>query len=243
MANRQEQKAERKAAREQAAREEAARAKRARLLQFGVGGLLVVAILAGLIVLATTSSGGGGGDEPIAAGGEDDEALADVPLPPQRFEELKAAVEASGCVLEEAEDQGGQHLTEDVPLDYYNTNPPSSGNHNPVPAQDGVYPAGSSPDHEAWLHSLEHGRIVFQYKPGTEEEQIDTLRALTQEPVLGAPGGYHTLVMENSTEMPYAFAAVNWTRFLGCQELNPASIDAMRLFREEYTDDAPERVP
>ena len=59
----------------------------------------------------------------------------------------------------------------------------------------------------------------------------------------GAPGGYHTLVMENKTEMPYAFAAVNWTRVLGCQELSPASIDAMRLFREEFTDDAPERVP
>ncbi|MCP9489607.1 MAG: DUF3105 domain-containing protein [Solirubrobacteraceae bacterium MAG38_C4-C5] len=240
MANRQEQKAQRKAAREQAAREEAARAKRARLLQFGVGGLLVAAILAGLILLGTTS-GEGGGDEPIAA--DDSEAVADVQLPPQRFEELEAAVEASGCVLEEAEDQGGQHLTESVPLDYYNTNPPSSGNHNPVPAQDGVYPAGSAPEHEAWIHSLEHGRIVFQYRPGTEQEQIDTLRALTQETVLGAPGGYHTLVMENNTEMPYAFAAVNWTRFLGCEEMSPASIDAMRLFREEYTDDAPERVP
>ena len=242
MANRQEQKAQRKAAREQAAREQAARAKRARLLQFGVGGLLVVAILAGLIVLSTTS-GDGGDVGPIAAGGEDDEALADVRLPPQQFEELEAAVEASGCVFEEAENQGGEHVTEDVPLSTYNTNPPSSGTHDPTPAQDGVYPAGSPPPHEGWLHSLEHGRIVFQYRPGTSQEQIDTLRALTQEPVLGAPGGYHALVMENNTEMPYAFAAVNWTRFLGCQELSPASIDAMRLFREEFTDDAPERVP
>jgi hypothetical protein len=242
MANREEQKAQRKAAREQAAREEAARAKRARLLQFGVGGLLVVAILAGVIVLGITS-GNGGGDEPIAAGGEDDEALADVPLPPQQFQELEAAVQASGCVFEEAEDQGGEHVTDDVPLDYYNTNPPSSGTHDPIPAQDGVYPAGSAPEHEAWVHSLEHGRIILQYQPGTEEEPINTLRALTQEPVLGAPGGYHTLVMENNTEMPYAFAAVNWTRFLGCEEMSPASIDALRLFREEFTDDAPERVP
>jgi len=241
MANRQEQKAQRKAAREQAAREQAARAKRARLLQFGVGGLLVVAILAGLIVLST--SGDGGDDGPIAAGGEDDEALADVRLPPQQFEELEAAVEASGCVLEEGEDLGGEHVTEDVPLSTYNTNPPSSGTHDPTPAQDGVYPAGSPPPHEAWLHALEHGRIVFQYRPETSQEQVDRLRALTQEPVLGAPGGYHTLVMENKTGMPYAFAAVNWTRVLGCQELSPASIDAMRLFREEFTDDAPERVP
>jgi hypothetical protein len=240
MANRQEQKAERKAAREQAAREQAARAKRARLLQFGVGGLLVVAIVAGLIVLSTTG-GDGGDDGPIAAG--ESEAVADVQLPPQQFEELEAAVEASGCVLEEAEDLGGEHVTEDVPLSTYNTNPPSSGTHAPVPAQDGVYPAGSQPSHEAWLHSLEHGRIAFQYQSGTSQEQIDRLRALTQEPVLGAPGGYHTLVMQNDTEMPYAFAAVNWTRFLGCQELSPASIDAMRLFREEFTDDAPERVP
>lgn len=239
MANRQEQKAQRKAAREQAAREEAARAKRARLLQFGVGGLLAVAILAGLIVLAVTSGDDDGGG-PLAA---DEGEVADVELPPQRFEELEAAVEASGCVFEEAENQGGEHVTEAVPVDNYNTNPPTSGRHNPVPAEDGVYPPDSAPRHEAWIHSLEHGRIVFQYRPGTPEEQIDTLRALTQEPVLGAPGGYHTLVMQNNTNMPYAFAALNWTRLLGCQELNPAAIDAMRLFREEFTDDAPERVP
>ena len=240
MANRQEQKAERKAAREQAAREEAARARRTRLLQFGVGGLLAVAILAGLIVLAVTS-GEDAGDGPIAA--DDAEAVADVQLPPQRFEELEAAVEASGCVLEEAENLGGDHVNEQVPVETYNTNPPTSGPHNPIPAEDGVYPPDSAPSHEAWIHSLEHGRIVFQYRPGTPQEQIDKLRALTQEPVLGAPGGYHTLVLQNSTNMPYAFAAANWTRFLGCQELNPAAIDAMRLFREEFTDDAPERVP
>jgi len=240
MANRQEQKAQRKAAREQAAREEAARAKRARLLQFGVGGLLAVAIVAGLIVLATTG-GGEGGDGPIAT--DDGEAVANVQLPPQRFEELEAAVEASGCVLEEAEDLGGEHTTDPVPLETYNTNPPTSGRHNPIPAEDGVYPPGSAPDYTAWLHSLEHGRIVFQYRPGTPEGQIDRLRALTQEPVLGAPGGYHTLVLRNNTNMPYAFAAANWTRFLGCNELSPASLDAMRLFREEFTDDAPERVP
>lgn len=241
MANRQEQKAQRKAAREEAARAEAARAKRARLLQFGVGGLLVVAILAGLIVLTTASGGDGGSDGPIAA--DESEEVADVQLPPQRFEELEAAVEASGCVLKEAEDLGGEHVTENVPLSTYNTNPPTSGTHDPIPAEDGVYPPGSTPEYEAWLHTLEHGRIVFQYQPGTSQEQVDTLRALTQEPVLGAPGGYHTLVMENNTDMPYAFAALNWTRFLGCQELSPASIDAMRLFREEFTDDAPERVP
>ncbi len=240
MANRQEQKAQRKAAREQAAREEAARARRARLLQFGVGGLLVVAILAGLIVLAVTS-GDDGGDGPMAA--DESEAVADIELPPQRFEELEAAVEASGCVFEEAENQGGEHVTEAVPVDSYNTNPPTSGRHNPVPAEDGVYPPGSAPAHEAWLHSLEHGRIVLQYRPGTPQEQIDTLRALAQEPVLGAPGGYHTLIAQNNTNMPYAFAALNWTRLLGCQELNPAAIDALRLFREEFTDDAPERVP
>lgn len=240
MANRQEQKAQRKAAREQAAREEAARARRTRLLQFGVGGLLAVAILAGLIVLATTG-GEDSGDGPITA--DDSEAVADVQLPPQRFEELEAAVEASGCVFEEAESQGGDHVTEQVPVDTYNTNPPTSGPHSPTPAQDGVYPPGSAPSHEAWLHSLEHGRIVLQYRPGTPQEQVDKLRALAQEPVLGAPGGYHTLVLQNKTDMPYAFAAVNWTRFLGCKDLSPASIDALRLFREEFTDDAPERVP
>ncbi|HEV2753823.1 MAG TPA: DUF3105 domain-containing protein [Solirubrobacteraceae bacterium] len=242
MAHRSEEKARRKAEREAAEREAAKRAKRARLLQLGVGGVLVAALVVGIValVVAGGDSTAAGGDGPVEAAGEE---VQNVSLPPQRAEDLQAAVEAAGCQLREHEDQGGEHVEGVVPISYYKSNPPSSGRHNPIPAEDGVYPPGSPPAVENWLHSAEHGRILVQYAQGTPQQRIDQLRALVREPVLGAPGGYHTLVFQNNTNMPFQVAAVNWTRTLGCPQFNDRVWDALRLFREEYTDDAPEKVP
>jgi len=242
MAQRAEEKARRKAEREAAEREAAKRAKRARMLQMGGGGVLLAALVAGIValVLSGGDSTAAGGEGPVETSSED---VQNVSLPPQRTEDLQAAVQAAGCELREFEDQGGEHVQQPVPASYYNSNPPSSGRHNPIPAEDGVYPPGSSPAPENWLHSAEHGRILFQYAPGTPAQRVDQLRALVQEPVLGAPGGYHTLVFENKTNMRYQVAAVNWTRTLGCPQFNDRVWDALRLFREEYTDDAPEKVP
>jgi len=241
MAQRAEEKARRKAEREAAEREAAKRAKRARMLQMGGGGVLLAALVAGIVALAL--SGGdntAAGEGPVEGAGED---LQNVSLPPQRTEDLQAAVRAAGCELRELDSQGAEHVQQPVPASTYNSNPPSSGPHDPIPAEDGVYPPGNPPAVANWLHSAEHGRILFQYAPGTPAQRIDQLAALVREPVLGAPGGYHTLVFQNNTGMPYQVAAVNWTRTLGCPEFNDRVFDALRLFREEYTDDAPERVP
>lgn len=242
MAQRAEEKARRRAEREAAEREAAKRAKRARLLQMGAGGVLVLALVAGIValVLSGGDSTAAGGDGPVETTAED---LQNVSLPPQRAEDLQAAVQAAGCELRKREDQGGEHVQQPVPISTYNSNPPSSGPHNEIPADDGVYPPGRPPAVENWLHAAEHGRILFQYAPGTPQQRIDQLQALVQEPVLGAPGGYHTLVFQNNTGMPYQVAAVNWTRTLGCPQFNDRVWDALRLFREEYTDDAPEKVP
>lgn len=93
--------------------------------------------------------------------------------------------------------------------------------------------------HENWIHSLEHGAIVFLYAPGTPEKRIRQLEALAAEPV---PGGFATLVLENKTDMPYQVAAVAWTRLLGDKQFTDASFDALRTFREEFINQGPEKV-
>ncbi len=124
----------------------------------------------------------------------------------------------------------------------YDTNPPTSGNHNPTPAEDGVYNPGNTPEPENYVHSLEHGRIQFQYAKGSPQKTIDTLVALFNEPVNGSPG-YHAQVFENNTEMPAKVAAVAWGQLLTCDTLSDATIDAMRDFRDRYTDKGPEFIP
>jgi len=124
----------------------------------------------------------------------------------------------------------------------YKTNPPTSGNHNPVPAQDGIYAPANTPAKEHLVHALEHGRIEIQYRPGTTGHVIAQLNTLFDEPVKGQ-AGYKTLLFQNPTRMPYAIAATAWTQLLACPTMNPQVFDALRAFRTTYVDKGPEFIP
>jgi Protein of unknown function (DUF3105) len=219
MAHRAEEKERRR--RERLAAEEAARrtAARKRVLLIGGGVAAGLAIIAAVVVVAT-AGGGGGGDGPSTSA-------------------VAADAKAAGCSFREFKSEGREHTARKVT---YKTNPPTSGPHNPVPAQDGIYAPGNTPAKEAFVHSLEHGRIEFQYKPGTSAADIAKLRRLAEEPVNGT-GGYHVLLFENNTNMPDKFAAAAWTKSISCPALTPQAVDAMRAFREAYTDKGPEFIP
>jgi Protein of unknown function (DUF3105) len=89
------------------------------------------------------------------------------------------------------------------------------------------------------VHTLEHGRIDVQYKPGTSSETIAQLEALLAE----QSDGYHMLLFENTTNMDAAVAATTWGHSLTCPEMNDKVFDAIRTFRNEYIDQGPEDVP
>ena len=128
---------------------------------------------------------------------------------------LAASAKAAGCTFSQFKSEGRNHTASKVT---YKTNPPTSGNHNPTPAQDGLYRAGNSPPKENFVHSLEHGRIEFQYKPGTSAADVAKLRRLAEEPFDGT-AGYHVLLFENDTNMPAQFAATAWTKSITCPTL------------------------
>jgi len=219
MSHRAEEKERRRREREE--REEAARraAARKRMLQLGagvIGALVVIAVI--LVVVA----GGGGSDDDTADASK-----------------LTADAKAAGCAFRSFPLEGRTHTADKVT---YKTNPPTSGNHNPTPAQDGIYRAGNTPPKENFVHSLEHGRIEFQYKPGTSAADIAKLRRLAEEP-LNDTAGYHVLLFENNTDMPTQFAATAWTKSITCSQLTPQALDAMREFRKAYTDKGPEFIP
>src|SRR4029453_1801250 len=113
------------------------------------------------------------------------------------------------------------------------------GNHNPTPAQDGFYRAGNSPPKENFVHSLEHGRIEFQYKPGTSAADVAKLRRLAEEPFNATPR-YHRLMFDNNTDRPAQFTATAWTKAISCPTLSTAALGAMRQFRDAFTDKGPE---
>jgi hypothetical protein len=229
MSSRQEEKERRR--KERLAAEEAAAAAAARKRRVGylVGGVLAGAAIAA-VVIAVAAGGGGGksSSKPSASQTKLDTAA-------------KLAAAAAGCTVGTFPSEGRQHTESKV---VYKTNPPTSGNHNPVPASDGIYDPGGTPPIGKLVHALEHGRIEYQYHPGLPAAQVAQLQTLMKEPVSGQPGGFAQLLYQNTTGMPYAVAATAWTHRLACPTFKgAATLAAMRAFRSAYLLKGPEFIP
>jgi len=234
MASRAEEKERRR--QERLAQEEAERKAHARTrrLQLAGGALLAVAAVIAVVVAVASGGGTSSSDGPSPS----DSASSSVKLPVRKTSDLATAAKAAGCVVKSFPLEGREHTTSAVT---YHTNPPTSGNHNPNPSEDGFYPNGAPPK-ERNVHALEHGRIEIQWKPGTSQNVIDTLQAIFNEPLKGK-SGYHQLLFENNTNMPFQVAAASWQHYLGCPKFNQNVIDAIRAYREQYVDKGPEFIP
>jgi hypothetical protein len=109
------------------------------------GGLALVAIAVGVGFLLT---GGGSGS-------------------------AASALRDAGCSFETFPAQRAQHV-EQLPEGFeYNSNPPSSGPHNPIPAPWDVY--ADPVDPIRYVHNLEHGGVVIQYGDDVPEETVQRL--------------------------------------------------------------------
>jgi Protein of unknown function (DUF3105) len=233
MSSRQEQKEARRQERLAREADERRKAERNRRLQIVGGAVLGIAVVAAIVV-AVVAGSGGGGEKPKATGQKNPEVKA-VPIPARKTTDLFAAAKAAGCVVKTFPMEGRTHVTGTV---NYKTNPPTSGNHNPVPAEDGDYSGQQTPAKENYVHTLEHGRVEFQYRPGTPPKVIGQMRTL-----FGEQNQYHDVLFQNNTGMPYEVAATAWTHLIGCKAVNPKVWDALRAFRLRYTDQAPEQIP
>jgi hypothetical protein len=235
MASRQEEKERRRQERIEREQAQAGKAASRRRLQLVAGAVLAIALV-GAVVAAFASSGGGSDSGPKSEG-------SNAKIPARQITDFDAAVKAAGCTFKTYPSEGREHLPSDSATnDKYKTNPPTSGAHRPTPAEDGIYTPGNEPAKESYVHSLEHGRIEIQYKKGTPQSRIDQLEALFNEPLKGV-AGYHQLLFQNNTDMPYEVAATAWTQLMGCKTFNDKTFDALRAFRERFVDKGPELIP
>jgi hypothetical protein len=235
MSSRQEEKERRRREREERERAEKAKAARRRRLQMVFGAVLAVLVIGGGAALALSLGGDDdGGGSATAQVGKDAAAI-----PERKETDLKKAAQAAGCKLVDAENEGAGHDEREFTAADYKQNPPTSGTHHPTWYEDGIYEPGGTPELGRLVHTLEHGRINIQYKKGTDPKTVAQLETLYNE----LDGGYHMLLYENTTDMPFAVAATTWDHQLGCPTMNPQVFDAIRAFRDEYIDKGPEVVP
>ena len=237
MASRKEQKEALRRERLEREQKAAQAASRKRLIGIVVAAVLALGIVGAIVAVALSGGDDGGGN----GGGGDDSAQVSYPdggqIPDQKQAELAKAISASGCKEEEHKASGaGQHVEDPVK---YETEPPSIGSHNPVPAEDQAYEEAPAAEH--LVHSLEHGRIVIWVRPDASEELLGQLKALYDE------DPYH-VIMAPRKELKEPVAVTAWVgqdtgHVLRCAEPNDQMWDAIRAFKESYRDKAPEFVP
>jgi hypothetical protein len=209
-----------------------------------VGVVAAVAIALAAVVLVVVVAAGGSGDGGEGVRGEGDTFPTGGSVPEQQVFDTEQAASAAGCELESNRAQSRDHtqsLDQSIP---YRQNPPTSGRHFAVPAEDGLY-NGTPPSDEELVHSLEHGRVIIWAKPTLPREARETIRAIFDNDSF-------QLIVVSRRDMPFDVAATAWNaapeplgtgRLMGCPEWNADVPDALRAFMDEHRSNGPEPIP
>ncbi len=212
--------------------QEQARSQRTRLMiGYVLAGVVGLVVIVGIVVLISGSGGGGGGGEAHinqasgSTNGIQPDEREGVAPPAVKVADLKTAAKEAGCVLHlKLKDEGHAHIPQSSPTPDYKTSPPTSGKHVEPPFQqaDGAY--SEMPKEIDIVHTLEHGRIEFQYGPNLPEKDQLALKGVYDTMYGGS------LLFPNDN-MPYQVAATAWTKLIGCPTYKGAiTLDAVRDF-------------
>lgn len=240
---------------EQADRAEEARTGR-RLVGYGAACALVLIAVTGTIAVLAGGRGGDDVDLPTDVAGDvereragDEDRVHDLLPEDGRFPApenigVREGARVAGCELRSFEVATKDHIaTPDEPV-RYGSDPPTSGMHHPVPAEDHAYAV--SPDVRRIVHTLEHGRVVLWFDRTLPRPARAGLKAFyVDDP-------YQLLLVPDTTEMPYAVAATAWNRdprpngtgrLLGCTEYTDDVYTALHAFKERHRNRGPELIP
>jgi hypothetical protein len=240
MAHRRDRKESLRRERERREAEAKAAAQRKRLVGIGAAAAMVIAAAVVIVVLA---AGGGSDSTGDGGGGSADVFPSGSSAPKQTVFDLQKAADAAGCELTSNLAHSRQHTTDIKTKVDYKQNPPNSGRHYEIPADDGLYQ--KAPPDVTLVHVQEHGRVVIWAKPSLAKDVRAQLRALFDE------DSYQMVVVPRA-DMPYQVAATAWgadptpngTGYtLGCKKWDEGVLDAIRAFRDEHRSNGPEPIP
>lgn len=223
------------------------------IIGYVVAGAFALVVVVGIVIVLV----GSGGEESTAGsssaastdcsdantdfgGAVPDGAKCDnregIPPTEVRIGDLTAAAKAADCDLRlNLRDEGATHLDPKEDLPRYDTNPPTSGNHYPIPLADGAYLSTPSPGNS--LHSLEHGRVEIQYSSDLPEGDQLALKGAFDADRAGVD-------MFPNDAMPYDVTVTAWTQMMSCDSFDGnTTLDAIQGFRDAYRGRGPEAIP
>lgn len=157
-------------------------------------------------------------------------------------DDAQAALSAAGCTRQTFPSQGQRHVMK-VPKGFeYNSTPPTSGPHQPVPLAPAVWNTYDEPVPELKLvHNLEHGGVVVQYGDRIPKETVDRILQWYREDPNGivvAPLGQQDMAKDPKLHDQIALTA--WTHLQTCERFGEA---AFANFVDLYRGEGPERFP
>ena len=251
MASRKEEKERLRQQRLAAERAAASSGQRRLILGYIAAGVIALAVIAGLVVVIAS-----GGDSSAEAStcdnahiknsggtfrGLEPDCRQGTPPPAIQFADLQISAQKAGCQLRlDLPNEGNTHVPNSTPVEY-KTVPPSSGNHNPVPIDDGAYltpitnDTGKPTNIRNEVHAMEHGRIEIHYKPSLPEAQQLALKGVFD----ADPNG---MLLYPDPDMPYDVAVTAWTNMAVCPTYNETVLDVIRNFRDTYRGNGPEQA-
>lgn len=120
----------------------------------------------------------------------------------------------------------GTHFNRDFTADDYDTNPPTGGDHNPLPLEAGTVYSTPSGLGES-VHLLEHGGVIGWTNdlPAADQKLVED--AFNEE---GSKGYFQLAVVENP-DLDAPFALSSWGALQRCGSVDPGAI---RSFIEEH---------
>jgi uncharacterized protein DUF3105 len=226
---------------------------RSLLLGYAAGGVAVV--LAAIAVVAMIASIAGGSDDDgivapdpradvtVSEAAEDllpDKGLFKVP---EDVDGVEEGATAADCELKSFKVASNKHVAPSDPPVRYPSDPPTSGRHDPVPAQDGAYSV--APDTQRLVHTLEHSRVIVWFKRDLPTDARASLKAYYDH-------DSQLMVLVPNSSMEYEVAATAWNRkpgrygtgrLLGCDEYSGDVFTALEVFKEANRGKGPELIP
>ena len=107
------------------------------------------------------------------------------------------------------------------------TNPPVTGDLvERATATDGSHIGRSTPSLDATTHSLLHGRVLIQYRPGLPQPEVRALDRLVKDDPDRVVG------FTNRTGMKTPVAATAYLSLLTCSRVSARTLHALRVFRD-----------
>jgi hypothetical protein len=146
------------------------------------------------------------------------------------------------CVRQTFPPMGRQHVKSLRSGFQYNSFPPTSGPHYPVP---GVYNIYDQPVAEIRLvHNLEHGAIVVQYGSKVPKQTVEQIAAWYSTDPLGLVVAPLPAVSEIQAKPPAGYEdkifLTAWTHVATCTGFDEGAFDR---FRDDFRGDGPEKFP